>query len=106
MCRKLIGVVWVFVLLVGFKASADQYAFIVYFRDKNNTPYSLGSPSAYLSTRALARRSTQSIAIDSSDIPANKVYVDSVLSLTGGVFHESSRWLNLCVVLLTDSNQI
>ncbi len=41
--------------------------------------------------------------MDSTDLPVNASYIDSVLTLTGGIFHESSRWLNLCVVLVSDS---
>ncbi len=85
---------------------AEQFAYIVSFTNKNNTPYSLSSPGLYLSARALTRRTTQGIAIDSTDLPVNQTYIDTVLSLTGGKLHGASRWLNMCVVLLTDSAQI
>ena len=87
-------------------ATAQQYAFQVTFTDKNHTPFTLSSPSAYLSPRALARRVRQSIAIDSTDIPVNAFYVDSVLTLTGGVLHGTSRWFNMCILLLHDSTAI
>lgn len=106
MWRKFIGILAIVAFLPGIKASAVQYAFQVSFRDKNNTPYSLSSPLAYLSPRAVARRTHLGIAIDSTDLPVNQAYVDSVLTLTGGKIHESSRWLNLCVVLLSDSTAI
>ncbi len=106
MLRKVKWLCLVLALMQGFKASAQQYAFQVTFTDKNNTPYSLSSPAAYLSARALARRTTQGIAIDSTDLPVNTTYVDSALTLTGGILHETSRWLNLCVILLSDSSQI
>ena len=94
-------------LMQSFGTSAQsQFAFQITFTDKNNTPYSLSSPSAYLSPRSLARRTTQGIAIDSTDLPVNAAYVDSVLTLTGGVLHETSKWLNMCMLLLTDSSQI
>ena len=97
------------VLLSAVVAFAQpQCAYQVNFWDKNNTPYSLSSPSGYLSARSLARRAAQSIAIDSSDLPVNQVYIDSVLLVSGGVFHESSRWKNLMVVLVdaADTNGI
>lgn len=92
----------------GERVIAAQYAFQVTFTDKNNTPYSLSSPLAYLSPRAMARRTAQGIAIDSTDLPVNQAYIDSVLTLTGGIFHASSRWLNMCMILLpvADSAQI
>ncbi len=83
-----------------------QYAYQVNFTDKNGTPFSLSSPIAYLSPRAIARRTTQGIAIDSTDLPVNQAYIDSVLKLTGGVLHEASKWQNLCVILDTDTVSI
>ena len=106
MCRKVIWFGLVLALLFAQKAAAFQYAFQVTFTDKNNTPYSFSSPLTYLSPRALARRATQGIPIDSTDLPVNPAYIDSVLTLTGGVFHETSRWLNMCMILLADSSQI
>ncbi len=106
MCRKVVGVWLIIAFLLCEKATATQYAFQVNFTDKNNTPYSLSLPLWFLSPRAIARRTTQGIAIDSSDIPVNPNYIDSVITLTGGILHESSRWLNLCVILLPDSSLI
>ena len=104
--RKVIGVWLLISFLLCEQATATQYAYQVTFTDKNNTPYSLSSPLTYLSARAMARRTMQGIAVDSTDLPVNRKYIDSVLTLTGGKFHEASRWLNMCVILLSDSSQI
>lgn len=108
MRRIVIGCCLISAFLLDFPATAQQYAFQITFTDKNNTPYSLSSPLAYLSPRALARRATQGIAVDSTDLPVDPAYVDSVLTLTGGRLHETSRWLNMCMLLLEtpDSSQI
>ncbi len=106
MCRRAIGVCMIIAFLLCDKATAQQYAYRVDFTDKNNTPYHLSNPLMFLSPRAIARRTTQGIVIDSADIPVNHNYLDSVINLTGGIIHESSRWLNLCVVLLSDSTLI
>ncbi len=101
MCRKVIGAVWMITaFFLSEKAVAQQFAFRVSFTDKNNTPYSLSTPAAYLSPRALARRTIQGIAIDSTDLPVNQTYIDSVLTLTGGKWHSTSKWLNNCTILL------
>jgi serine protease AprX len=98
----LAGIAWV---LLGCLCATGQpqFAYRIDFTDKNNTTYTLSSPGSYLSARALTRRSAQGIAVDSTDIPVNHTYVDSILNVTGGVFHESSKWKNLMVVLVTDS---
>jgi hypothetical protein len=82
-----------------------QYAFRVYFHDKKGSP-AITNPLVFLSQRALDRRTAQNIAVDSTDRPASPDYIDSVLTLTTGKFHLSSRWMNYMVVLLSDSSKI
>jgi subtilisin family serine protease len=77
-----------------------QCAYRIDFTDKNSTTYRLDSPQYYLSPRSIHRRSHQSIPIDSTDLPVNRNYVDSVLTITGGMLHEVSKWKNLMVVLV------
>lgn len=103
MCRKVFAAALILSSLLGVKAKAVQYAYQVIFTDKNSTPYSLSNPSLYLSARAIDRRTRQGIAIDSTDIPVNQTYINQVLTLTGGKFHEASRWFNFCVILVSDS---
>ncbi|MDR3679274.1 MAG: S8 family peptidase [Flavipsychrobacter sp.] len=92
-------------VLLSITGSAQQYAYQVSFADKKGS-LSITNPSAFLSARALNRRATQGIAIDSTDVPVSPIYIDSVLTITGGVFHETSKWLNMCVVLVRDTNAI
>ena len=84
--------VLLFLQLFCFKASAQNYYWIA-FTDKSNTSYSLSSPEEYLSERAIERRQKQNIAIDSLDLPVNKTYIDSVLSLDVELVH-ATKWLN------------
>ncbi|PSK89063.1 S8/S53 family peptidase [Taibaiella chishuiensis] len=95
-------------LIISITASAQnpQYAFRVSFKDKNATTFTLSAPAAYLSPRAIARRAKYGIATDSTDLPVNKVYIDSVLKVTEGILHLSSKWQNHSVVLLSDSSKI
>ncbi|WP_165836398.1 S8 family peptidase [Taibaiella soli] len=87
------------------QALQPQWAFRVSFTNKNGTS-SLSNPLAFLSQRSLDRRSLHSIAVDSTDLPVSPAYIDSVLAITGGKLHVTSRWLNQCVVLLDDSSKI
>jgi serine protease AprX len=88
-------------LLISFSTFAQDTKFWVQFTDKNNTPYSLSNPSAYLSSRAIARRAAQGIAIDSTDLPVNPSYVAGVIA-TGATVHAKSKWFN-GVVVFTNS---
>lgn len=77
----------------------------VQFGDKGNNTYTIANPSAYLSPRALQRRATQGIAIDSTDLPCSPVYVAGVAA-TGVTIHAQSKWLNGVVIITSDTNDL
>lgn len=97
----------VLTLVVALDAAGQtpQYAFRISFRDKKGSP-GIGTPGDFLSPQSLARRSTQGIAVDSIDRPVSPLYIDTALTLTQGVMHVRSRWMNSIVLLLTDSSKI
>src|SRR5690606_32836887 len=80
--------------------------YAIYFTDKNETTFQLNQPQQYLSTYAINRRVNQQITIDSSDLPVNAIYIDSVLNHTNSIFHNQSKWLNCTVILTTDTSKI
>lgn len=96
---------WVGMFAIIVPSLAQQFAYAVYFRDKQGS-LSFSDSSRFLSARALQRRAVQSIRIDSSDLPVSQAYVDSVMRISNGVLHGKSKWLNLCVVLITDTNSL
>jgi serine protease AprX len=82
------------------------YKFAVYFADKNPAgyPYSLSTPSDFLSTRAIDRRTKYSIALTALDLPVAPSYVAGVLGLSDSIrFFNKSKWLNCMVVGTSDS---
>lgn len=99
--RLFILTLWV---LSGFTnlLFAESYYFFVQFTDKNNSPYTLDYPSAYLSTKAIERRNFQQIAIDSTDLPVNSSYI-SVVASQGVTVHSASKWINGVTVITADS---
>lgn len=106
MTRSYLAALLLLILVIQASAQDAQYAFRVSFKDKNETAHTLSNPLEYLSQRALDRRSKYSITVDSTDLPVAKTYIDSVMVLTGGIFHLSSHWQNSCVILLEDSANI
>lgn len=90
---KIIRSLFIVVLLLQAGFAGAQNYFWVAFKNKNNTTFSLSSPSEYLSDRAIQRRLNQNIAIDSLDLPVNSNYIDSVLKVGAQLVH-SSKWLN------------
>jgi len=76
--------------------------YLVYFKDKNNTPYSITKPSEFLSQRAISRRNKNDIKISSNDFPVNPHYLDSLRS-KGAQILFSSRWLNTATIKVDTS---
>ena len=77
----------------------------VQFTDKNNSPYSIDNPEAYLSERALQRRANQGIGIDEYDIPVNPQYLQAVADC-GAQLLNPSKWLNGVSVYTTHADVI
>ena len=97
--------VFTFCLLLAVSLSAiSQDRYIVFIKDKANTPYQFSNPSAFLSQRAIARRTAMNISIDSLDIPVNATYVSAIAN-TGAKILNRSRWIN-SVTVQADTSQI
>ena len=92
------------VILITSAGSAysQENRYIVYFADKEGTPYTLENPEAYLSERSIQRRQRQSIAVNEQDLPVNPAYLDQVREITGQVYYPS-KWLNAVVIQNTES---
>ena len=73
----------------------------VQFKDKDNSPYSIDNPEAFLSERALQRRANLGIAIDEYDLPVNPQYLQAVADC-GAELINPSKWLNGVSVHVTD----
>jgi serine protease AprX len=80
--------------------------YLVKLRNKGFNSFSLANPSAYLSQRAIARRSRYGIALDSTDLPVTQRYLDSIASVPGVTILNASKWLNQVSIQTTDANAI
>jgi serine protease AprX len=92
-------------LLCQLAEAVPQYAFRISFTDKAGSP-SLSNPLVFLSQRSLNRRTAQGLTLNTTDQPVSPLYIDTVLTVTQGKMHVVSKWLNTCVILLTDSTKI
>lgn len=90
-------------LLVLSASSFAQPKYIVRFKDKAGTPFTLANPSAYLTPRAIARRTRYNIAIDSADLPVLQRYLDSVRLAGTVTILNTSRWFNQVCIQTTDA---
>lgn len=83
------------------EAQISSNIYWVQFTDKNNSPYSLDAPEAYLSQRSLDRRARLGISIDEYDLPVNPQYLQAVADC-GAQILNPSKWLNGVSVRTTD----
>ncbi|MFN5224657.1 MAG: hypothetical protein ACK5DJ_10770, partial [Bacteroidota bacterium] len=50
---------------------------VVFFTDKNNSPFSVSNPSAFLSQASINRRINQNITTTTQDLPVNPSYISA-----------------------------
>ncbi len=81
---------------IPFERTAP-YKYRIVFTDKNNSPFHITAPLAYLSQKAIDRRTAQGILIHEKDIPVNQAYIDSVHACGARLIHVS-KWFNAVTV--------
>lgn len=91
-----------FFLLFLSPLNAKTYRYRVYLKDKGEATSSLSSPERFLSVAALERRARQHIAIDKSDLPISRNYLDS-LEAQGAHIVTQSKWMQTVVVDVPDT---
>ncbi|MBD0286820.1 MAG: S8 family serine peptidase, partial [Flavisolibacter sp.] len=98
----LLMVSWFSVLMV----QAQSTRYLIRFKNKGGTAASIATPSAYLSQRAINRRTRYNIAIDSTDLPVSSRYLDSVRLSGNVVILNVSKWLNQVSIQTTDAGAL
>lgn len=97
---------FIILFFIAVFSSKAQTRHIIKFKDKKNSPYSISQPSAYLSQKAIQRRYKQNITIDSTDLPVNPFYIDSLTKIAGVTFINSSKWLNQVLIEVADPSAL
>lgn len=92
---------------MAWVAEAQTGDYLIFFTDKNGTPFSTSQPGQFLSQRALDRRQRQGIAVIDRDLPVSPAYVQQVAN-TGARIRYRTKWLNGVIVRCTQAqyNQI
>ncbi|MDB5262108.1 MAG: type sorting protein [Adhaeribacter sp.] len=99
---KKIICLWLFVVCMGEAAAqsgstAQARNHLIYFKNKEQSPYSLDNPQQYLSERAITRRYKQQINLSKRDLPVNPAYTAGLKGKGAAVLY-TSRWFNAAVV--------
>ena len=102
--KHLCFILFSFGLFLPLQGQDLLFKYWVWLRDKEGTAYSLDRPEEFLSLRALERRQSQGIAIDSLDLPLSDTYL-TALRRAGFYVQNRSKWLN-GVVLFAGSESL
>ncbi|MEJ8844780.1 S8 family serine peptidase [Lacibacter sp. H375] len=92
-----------FILFTAVESNGQRTKHVIFLTDKNETTFSLSQPSAYLSARAIARRTKYSIAVDSTDLPVVEKYVDSIRLAGSVTILGRLRWMNAVIIQTSDA---
>lgn len=97
---------FLFMAAIAADSSAQFNRYIVRLKNKGGTPYTFSSPLAYLSQRAIDRRTKYSIAIDSTDLPVTPSYITQIDAVPNVTVLNVSKWLNAVTIQTTDAAAI
>ncbi len=88
------------------ESQAQFTRYVVKLKNKGGSPYSLSTPLAYLSQRAVNRRLQYSIPLDSTDLPVTPSYVTQIDNVPNVTILNVSKWLNAVSIQTSDPNAI
>lgn len=83
-------------------AKEETYKFRITFTDKTSCGFSVNNPLAFLSPKAVERRTRLGLKVDEYDLPLTAAYVKKIKSLGLRVVCQS-KWNNTLVVATSDS---
>ncbi len=92
--------------LLNSLAEAQYSRYIITFKNKNGSSFTLANPSLYLSAKSIARRTRQHISLDSTDLPIIKAFIDSIISVPNVKIINRSNWLNQVCISTTSPSSL
>lgn len=93
-------ILFAFSISVFFSATPPQRKYWIKFTDKIGTPYSVSTPSAFLTQRSIQRRLNQNISINTSDLPVTPAYISQLNTIPHLNVLYASKWLNGAVAAI------
>lgn len=93
-------------LFLAESSEAQLTRYLVKLKHKGGTPFTLANPLAYLSQRAIDRRTRYNIATDSTDLPVNPSFISQIAAIPNVTVLNISKWLNQLTIQTTDANAI
>ncbi len=98
-----------YILLIAWTLAVPSFGqtnrYMVFFKDKNGSGYSIDRPEEFLSERSLLRRERQHILITTRDIPVSDTYVTTLDLMDSVTVYFTTKWMN-GVLVETDQSKI
>jgi len=88
------------------EARAQFTRYVIKLKNKGGSIFSLSTPTAYLSQRAIDRRTRYGIAIDSTDMPLTPSYITQIRNVPNVTVLNISKWQNSVSIQTSDPNAI
>ena len=88
------------------EAEAQFTRYVVKLKNKGGTPFSLSTPTAYLSQKAIDRRTKYGISLDSTDLPVTPSYLSQIAAVANVNVLNVSKWHNSVAIQTSDPNAI
>lgn len=95
-----------FILSYTTSLHAQFSRYIVTFKNKAGTPFTIANPGAYLSQAAIDRRTKYGVIIDSTDLPIPPAYLNQVKAVANVSLLNASKWLNQVSISTSDAAAI
>jgi hypothetical protein len=93
-------------LVVTAVSQAQFTRYVVKLKNKGGTPFTIANPIAYITQKAIDRRTRYGIALDSTDLPVTPSYVTQIRNVTNVTVLNVSKWLNSVTIQTSDANAI
>ncbi len=100
---KKLPLIFCFIFSLCHAPTFAQFSrYIIQFKNKTGTPFSISNPSRFLTQRAIDRRIRYSISIDETDLPITPAYIDSIRNTANVTILTVSKWFNQVCIQTTD----
>ena len=91
------------IVALAFPALGNVNRYIIIFKDKMGSSYSIDKPEEFLSSRAIERRNKQNIDISESDLPISDVYLDALKNIDEIDVYFTTKWMNGVLVEMDEA---
>lgn len=88
-------------LIPHLQAQGNKYW--IRFTNKNGTPYTVSNPNAFLSAKAIARRTAAGVQVNASDLPVTPSYISQIEAVPNVRVLYASKWINGVVASITNT---